>query len=91
MGVLADAYGYTSHGNGNTFLFSLALGSVIFVVSAVAVVIFVLCPHHPMHFVKFEGVLRGLFALEVFRGGVPGSAKVNGFGDSGLPWVVTLT
>ncbi len=44
-----------------------------------------------MHSVKFEGGLRGSFALEVFRGGVPGSVKVNGFGGSGIHWVAALT
>ena len=42
MGFLADAYGYTLCGNGNTFLFSSALGSVIVVISAVAVIVFVI-------------------------------------------------
>ncbi len=41
MGGLVDAYGYALRGNGNTVLFSLALEFVIVVVSAVAVVVFV--------------------------------------------------
>ncbi len=41
MGILADAYGYTLRGDGKTFLFSLAMGSVIVVVGAVAVVVFI--------------------------------------------------
>ena len=44
-----------------------------------------------MYSVKFAGVLRGLSALEVFQGGIPGSVEVDGFGGSGLRWVVALT
>ena len=44
-----------------------------------------------MHSVKFGGILRGSFALEVFQGGIPESVEVNGFGDSGLRWVIALT
>ena len=41
MGVLADSCGYASRGDGKTFPFSLALGSVIVAVGAVAVVVLV--------------------------------------------------
>ncbi len=42
MGVLADACGDALHGDENTFLFSLALGSIIVVVGTFTVVVFVL-------------------------------------------------
>ena len=41
MDVLADAYGYALHGDGKTFLFSLAMGSVVVVVGTVTDVVFV--------------------------------------------------
>ena len=91
MGILTDAYGDASHGDEITFLFTSALGSVIGHCRCLPRCCRCLHHHRPMHAVKFEGVLRDSFALEVFRGGAPGSVKVNGFGGSGLCWVVPLT
>jgi hypothetical protein len=41
VGVLADAHGYASRGDGKTFSFSSALGSVIVAIGAVDAVVFV--------------------------------------------------
>ncbi len=41
MGVLSDAYGDALRGDENTLLVSSVLGSVIFIVGTVAVVVFV--------------------------------------------------